>query len=148
MTNGRARRGTTSVSASTTAIAAVTCPLGKLLCPATAPPLVNAGRPTRGQPGRQRDPARPPVELRLRDNGTTVTLEVTDHGPGINPAVLPHVFDRFAKADTARARSEGSGLGLSIARENAQLHGGTIEASNSGSSARFVLTLPHIRPIR
>jgi two-component system sensor histidine kinase MtrB len=90
----------------------------------------------------------PPVELRLRDNGTTVTLEVTDHGPGIDPAVLPHVFDRFAKADTARARSEGSGLGLSIARENAQLHGGTIEASNSRSGARFVLTLPHIRPIR
>jgi two-component system sensor histidine kinase MtrB len=90
----------------------------------------------------------PPVELRLVHHGTYVTFEVTDHGPGIDPAVLPHVFDRFAKADTARARSEGSGLGLSIARENARLHGGDITASNTGSGARFVLTLPLIRAVR
>lgn len=87
----------------------------------------------------------PPVELRLRDNGTTVTFEVTDHGPGMDPAVLPHVFDRFSKADSSRARSEGSGLGLAIALENARLHGGTIKAMNTGSGAKFVLTLPVIR---
>jgi two-component system sensor histidine kinase MtrB len=90
----------------------------------------------------------PPVELRLVHHSTYVTFEVTDHGPGIDPAVLPHVFDRFAKADTARARSEGSGLGLSIALENARLHGGTIKAANTGSGARFVLTLPLIRAVR
>jgi two-component system sensor histidine kinase MtrB len=87
----------------------------------------------------------PPVELRLRDTGTAVTFEVTDHGLGMDPAVLPHVFDRFSKADSARARSEGSGLGLAIALENAKLHGGTIMAVNTGSGAKFILTLPLIR---
>jgi two-component system sensor histidine kinase MtrB len=87
----------------------------------------------------------PPVELRLRNIGTAVTFEVTDHGPGMAPAVLPHVFDRFSKADSARTRSEGSGLGLAIALENARLHGGTIKAMNTGSGATFVLTLPLIR---
>jgi two-component system sensor histidine kinase MtrB len=84
----------------------------------------------------------PPVEVVLRVNGGDVVLTVTDHGPGIPEEVLPRVFDRFAKADTARARSEGSGLGLSIARENARLHGGDIVAANTGTGARFELRLP------
>ncbi|MFD5096218.1 ATP-binding protein [Amycolatopsis thailandensis] len=83
-----------------------------------------------------------PVEVWLRADGDGVTLEVDDHGPGIAPEVLPHVFDRFTKADTARARSEGSGLGLAIALENARLHGGDITAANTGRGARFVLRLP------
>ncbi|HET6288436.1 MAG TPA: ATP-binding protein, partial [Amycolatopsis sp.] len=62
---------------------------------------------------------------------------------GIDPEILPHVFDRFTKADTARARSEGSGLGLAIALENARLHGGDLTATNTGRGARFVLRLPH-----
>lgn len=84
-----------------------------------------------------------PVGVRLRGGGDGVTLEVEDHGPGIDPEVLPHVFDRFTKADTARARSEGSGLGLAIALENARLHGGDITAADTGHGARFVLRLPH-----
>ncbi|WP_084743241.1 sensor histidine kinase [Amycolatopsis australiensis] len=84
----------------------------------------------------------PPVEVTLRAEGGDVVLTVTDHGPGIPDAVLPTVFDRFTKADTARARSEGSGLGLSIARENARLHGGDIVAANTGTGARFELRLP------
>jgi two-component system sensor histidine kinase MtrB len=84
----------------------------------------------------------PPVEVVLRNEHWDVVLTVTDHGPGIPDAVLPRVFDRFAKADTARARSEGSGLGLSIARENARLHGGDIVAANTGTGARFELRLP------
>jgi len=84
-----------------------------------------------------------PVEVRLRDDDGEVTLAVEDHGPGIDPEVLPHVFDRFTKADTARARSEGSGLGLAIALENARLHGGDITAADTGHGARFVLRLPH-----
>ncbi|WP_410598131.1 ATP-binding protein [Amycolatopsis sp. lyj-90] len=84
-----------------------------------------------------------PVEVRLRADGNGVTVEVDDHGPGIDPEILPHVFDRFTKADSSRARSEGSGLGLAIALENARLHGGDITAANSGTGARFVLRLPN-----
>ncbi|MEU5263500.1 HAMP domain-containing sensor histidine kinase [Amycolatopsis sp. NPDC021455] len=84
----------------------------------------------------------PPVEVVLREAAGAVVLTVTDHGPGIPDDVLPRVFDRFTKADTARARSEGSGLGLSIARENARLHGGDIVAANTGTGARFELRLP------
>jgi two-component system, OmpR family, sensor histidine kinase MtrB len=60
---------------------------------------------------------------------------------------MAHVFDRFYKADTARARSEGSGLGLAIAAENARLHGGHIEAGNHpGGGAVFTVTLPGSSP--
>lgn len=84
-----------------------------------------------------------PVEIRLKAHDGGITVEVDDHGPGIDPEILPHVFDRFTKADTARARSEGSGLGLAIALENARLHGGDITAVNTGHGARFVLSVPH-----
>lgn len=70
-------------------------------------------------------------------------LEVRDHGPGLPATAIAHVFDRFYKADTARARSEGSGLGLAIASENARLHGGNIEVGNHpGGGAVFTLILP------
>ncbi|MEV5542077.1 HAMP domain-containing sensor histidine kinase [Saccharopolyspora shandongensis] len=85
----------------------------------------------------------PPVQVRLRSAGGQAVVEVTDHGQGLPEAVLPHVFARFYKADAARTRSEGSGLGLSIAMKNAALHGGTIEAGNEpGGGAKFTLRLP------
>ncbi|GAA2550753.1 MULTISPECIES: HAMP domain-containing sensor histidine kinase [Streptomyces] len=72
-----------------------------------------------------------------------VVIEVRDHGPGIPEDVLPHVFDRFYKASASRPRSEGSGLGLSIALENAHIHGGEITAANSpDGGAVFTLRLP------
>jgi two-component system sensor histidine kinase MtrB len=72
-----------------------------------------------------------------------LVLEVRDHGPGLPEAAIPHVFDRFYKADTARTRSEGSGLGLAIAAENAQLHGGHIQAGHHpDGGAVFTLSLP------
>jgi two-component system sensor histidine kinase MtrB len=75
--------------------------------------------------------------------GKQVALEVRDHGPGLPPAVIPHVFERFYKADAARGRSEGSGLGLPIARENARLHGGRIDVGNHpDGGAVFTLCLP------
>jgi two-component system sensor histidine kinase MtrB len=55
--------------------------------------------------------------------------------------VLPYVFDRFYKADTARARSEGSGLGLAIAWENARLHGGGLTAANRLPTGGAVFTV-------
>ncbi|MFE7524827.1 HAMP domain-containing sensor histidine kinase [Kitasatospora sp. NPDC057542] len=86
---------------------------------------------------------RPPVRLSLRGTDDDLVLTVADRGPGIPPAELPHLFDRFYKADKARARSEGSGLGLAIAQENARLHGGLIEAANAPSGgAVFTLVLP------
>ncbi|MEV3953811.1 HAMP domain-containing sensor histidine kinase [Streptomyces albogriseolus] len=73
----------------------------------------------------------------------TVVIQVRDHGPGIPEEVLPHVFDRFYKASASRPRSEGSGLGLSIALENAHIHGGEITAANSPEGgAVFTLRLP------
>ncbi|ONF74579.1 ATP-binding protein [Amycolatopsis keratiniphila] len=84
-----------------------------------------------------------PVSLRLSETGEQITLEVSDRGPGLAPEVLPHVFDRFYKADSARARSGGSGLGLAIAWENARLHGGTLSAANgTDGGAVFTLRLP------
>jgi two-component system sensor histidine kinase MtrB len=75
--------------------------------------------------------------------GTRLAVDVRDHGDGLPPAAIPHLFDRFYKADTARARSEGSGLGLAIAWENARLHGGHIDAGNhSGGGAIFTVSLP------
>jgi two-component system sensor histidine kinase MtrB len=75
--------------------------------------------------------------------GEQLAMEVRDHGHGLPPAAIPYVFDRFYKADTARARSEGSGLGLAIAWENARLHGGRIQAGNHpGGGAVFTVSLP------
>ncbi|PRY38921.1 sensor histidine kinase [Umezawaea tangerina] len=85
----------------------------------------------------------PPVRVAVQAVGGQVSIEVTDSGPGLPDHVLPHVFDRFYKADAARTRTPGSGLGLAIAQENAKLHGGGITATNrSGGGARFVVRLP------
>ncbi|MFE7857520.1 ATP-binding protein [Streptomyces sp. NPDC057403] len=87
------------------------------------------------------------VSVRASDakdgEGAEVVIAVRDHGPGIPEDVLPHVFDRFYKASASRPRSDGSGLGLSIAMENAHIHGGTITAANSPEGgAVFTLRLP------
>jgi two-component system, OmpR family, sensor histidine kinase MtrB len=90
----------------------------------------------------------PPVIVTARAKppgrgGGQLAVEVRDHGPGLPAAAIPHLFDRFFKADTARARSEGSGLGLAIAWENTQLHGGHIQAGNHpDGGAVFTVSLP------
>ncbi|MER8234167.1 HAMP domain-containing sensor histidine kinase [Streptomyces sp. NPDC101490] len=89
-----------------------------------------------------------PVRVSVRTEEDELVIAVRDHGPGIPEEVLPHVFDRFYKASASRPRSEGSGLGLSIAMENALIHGGSITAANSVGEdgtvdgAVFVLRLP------
>jgi signal transduction histidine kinase len=71
-------------------------------------------------------------------------VEIADAGPGIPAEHLPHIFDRFYKADTART-SAGSGLGLAIALENARLLGGTISVtSDVRLGSVFRLTLPGV----
>ena len=81
-----------------------------------------------------------PVKVRVRDG----VLQVTDHGPGISAADLPHVFDRFYRAPAARAMP-GSGLGLAIVRQVAEMHGGSVHAANDPSGgARLTLQLPTV----
>ena len=77
------------------------------------------------------------VSVRIGEN----EIEVADDGPGIPQEHLPHVFERFYKADASRSGS-GTGLGLAIARENAILLGGELEvASEPGKGTRFTLRL-------
>lgn len=77
-----------------------------------------------------------------------VRIMVTDSGPGIPPEHLPHIFDRFYKADAARAGTtvpSGSGLGLSIVQAIVERHRGEVCASNApGGGARFELLLPGV----
>jgi two-component system sensor histidine kinase MprB len=70
-------------------------------------------------------------------------VRVRDHGPGIAPGDLPHVFDRFYRARRARGLP-GAGLGLAIVRQVAEAHGGSVRAETpaDGSGARLVLSLP------
>jgi signal transduction histidine kinase len=81
------------------------------------------------------------VAVHVGRDGDGAFVEVADEGPGIAPEHLPHLFERFYKADPARS-SGGTGLGLAIAQENARLLGGRIEVwSAPGQGARFTLRL-------
>ena len=86
-------------------------------------------------------------ELRVRVDARDGLAEVlvADTGVGIPPDALPHLFDRFYRADAARARATGgTGLGLAIARTIAEAHGGTLSADSPGpdEGATFALRLP------
>jgi signal transduction histidine kinase len=87
------------------------------------------------------------ISLRARTLGADrVRLEVADDGPGIAAEHLPHVFDRFYRAEPGRpgtGSSGGSGLGLAIVQAIARAHGGTCAVrSEPGRGAAFVLDLP------
>ena len=84
------------------------------------------------------------IELRYSSNEENVTLTVHDSGPGIPPEAIPHIFERFYRADRSRSRTEGgTGLGLAIARQLVQAHGGSLTAGNHpAGGAAFTLTLP------
>jgi signal transduction histidine kinase len=90
------------------------------------------------------------LELRGEAAGDKVRIVVRDTGPGIPPEHLPHVFDRFYKADAARRAAgpaSGSGLGLSIVRAIVERHGGTVTASNApDGGAVFEFLLPAAQP--
>lgn len=85
-----------------------------------------------------------PVNISVASNETAVAVTVRDHGIGMSPAEAARVFDRFWRADPARARTTGgSGLGLSIATEDTKLHNGWLQAwGNTGVGSNFRLTLP------
>ncbi|WP_234983290.1 MtrAB system histidine kinase MtrB [Demequina sp. NBRC 110053] len=85
-----------------------------------------------------------PVDIAVRSNRRGVAVVVRDYGVGLTPHQVERVFDRFWRADSARARTMGgTGLGLSIAREDALLHDGTLDVWGSpGHGASFRLLLP------
>ncbi|MGW3031588.1 sensor histidine kinase [Streptomyces sp. NPDC001178] len=89
-------------------------------------------------------PAEGTVTLAARRDGDEVVFTVTDTGTGIAPQDLPHVFDRFWRAEKSRSRrTGGSGLGLPIVRHLVAAHGGTAVAEcEPGAGAVFTLRLP------
>ena len=117
---------------------------------------VGRGRRRRGAPaaGGRRTCSPTPSSSRRSAGRSTVTLDATggqarlqvsDTGIGIDPAFLPHVFNRFTQEDSSSTRSHGGlGLGLAIVRHLVELHGGTVEAESPGigQGATFSVTLP------
>lgn len=85
-----------------------------------------------------------PVHVSVVGGRDAVAVRVQDNGIGLTPEQAEHVFDRFWRADSSRVRkSGGTGLGLTIAREDALIHGGTLEATGElGVGSTFLLTLP------
>ncbi len=84
------------------------------------------------------------ITLGARAEADSITLWVADDGEGIPPEDLPHVFDRFYRADPSRSRNNtGSGLGLSISRRLVEMHSGSISVTSKlGHGARFTIRLP------
>jgi two-component system sensor histidine kinase MtrB len=84
-----------------------------------------------------------PVLISLACDSEAVTLGVRDFGAGLSPADREHVFERFWRADPSRVRTlGGTGLGLAISREDAQLHGGTLDVEAADPGCSFVLQIP------
>jgi CheY-like chemotaxis protein len=85
------------------------------------------------------------VQVRLERVNSHVEVSVSDTGIGIAPEFLPHVFERFRQADAGISRERGGlGLGLSIAKQLTEMHGGSIEAASAGlgQGATFRLKMP------
>jgi signal transduction histidine kinase len=92
------------------------------------------------------------VALSLAQEDGSVVFTVSDTGIGIAPGDLPHIFDRFWRADPARSRTgerPGTGLGLSITKWIAEAHGGSITVqSRPGRGSVFTVRLPREAPIQ
>ncbi|HET6879827.1 MAG TPA: response regulator [Pirellulales bacterium] len=85
------------------------------------------------------------VRVNLSRSESRSQIEISDDGEGIDPAFLPHIFDRFRQADSSTRRTHGGlGLGLAIVRHVVELHGGSVRAMSEGPGrgATFVVELP------
>ncbi|MGE5362304.1 MAG: ATP-binding protein [Bacteroidales bacterium] len=88
------------------------------------------------------------VRVRVGQDERGALVAVEDNGAGIEPAFLPHVFDRFRQADSSNTREHGGlGLGLAIVKHLVELHGGTVKAESAGNNrgATFVISLPALK---
>jgi signal transduction histidine kinase len=93
-------------------------------------------------------PAGGKVDVLVRRHGQSAQVEVADTGVGISPEHLPRIFDRFYRADKARAREQGgTGLGLAIAKMLIDAHGGQLQlASTVGGGTHVTVSLPLVHP--
>ncbi|MFI2641700.1 ATP-binding protein [Streptomyces sp. NPDC018610] len=96
---------------------------------------------------RTHTPAGTTVTARVRRRGPWLRVDVEDDGPGIPAALLPHVFERFARGDSARSRATGStGLGLAIVQAVAAAHGGAVTVDSVPGRTVFTVHLPALDP--
>ncbi|VBB06412.1 Hypothetical protein LUCI_1643 [Lucifera butyrica] len=89
-------------------------------------------------------PENSPITVKAQSNGAYVSIAVIDKGPGIPPAALPYIWERFYRVDKSRARNDGgTGLGLSITKKLMQaMHGDISVESKLNEGTAFILTLP------
>ncbi len=91
----------------------------------------------------RREAGGPEIVVRVAKDEQAAAITVRDHGIGLAPGEASMVFNRFWRADPARARTTGgTGLGLAISLEDARLHSGWLQAWGARARARFRLTLP------
>ncbi|MFE2065774.1 ATP-binding protein [Streptomyces sp. NPDC059467] len=96
---------------------------------------------------RKHTPAGTTVTARIQRRGPWMCVDVEDNGQGIPQDLLPHVFERFARGDSARSRSTGStGLGLAIVQAVASAHGGAVTVDSVPGRTVFTLYLPALAP--
>jgi heavy metal sensor kinase len=88
------------------------------------------------------------IKLKVRSDQDNAEVEISDTGAGIPPEAMPHIFERFYRADKARSReSGGAGLGLAIVKAICTAHGAEIKVtSTEGQGSRFLIALPLIKP--
>ncbi|MDQ6788451.1 MAG: PAS domain-containing protein [Acidobacteriota bacterium] len=83
------------------------------------------------------------VQIKLERVNSHVELVVADNGQGIDPEVLPFIFERFRQSDSTTTRAHGGlGLGLAIVRHLVELHGGSVAAASSGQGSTFTVCFP------
>ncbi|MFK0152175.1 ATP-binding protein [Streptomyces sp. NPDC090499] len=96
---------------------------------------------------RKHTPPGTTVTARIQRRGPWMCVDVEDNGQGIPADLLPHVFERFARGDSARSRSTGStGLGLAIVQAVATAHGGAVTVDSAPGRTVFTLYLPALAP--
>ena len=98
-------------------------------------------------------PPNQPIFIEARTGAHDIAIHVTDHGHGVRPTELPHLFEPFHRSSSAQARYKGYGLGLYYAKRLIEAQGGTIEVESpapdgGGRGARFTVRVPLARQER